>query len=184
MPARVLLLHGFEHHRPREHWLWWLAEELRSRAIPVQYPQLPNPDAPRVAEQTEVASSELDMLGDGERIVVTHSLGGILWQHLAAAGAHVDRVLMVAPPSRDRLVGPLGDFAVGGIDVPAALGASPVTLVARESDPYRSLPLADMAARWPVTVVELPGAGHLTVDDGHGPFPAALDWVLTGEWPR
>src|SRR6187401_310654 len=92
--ARVLILHGYEHHRPREHWLWWLAEELRRRDIPVQYPQFPSPDAPQLDEWVDVATTELDMLGDGERIVVAHSLGTVLWLHLAAAGARATRVLL------------------------------------------------------------------------------------------
>ncbi len=121
--ARILLLHGFEHQRAPQHWLWWLAEELRSRRIPVQYPQLPGPDLPLVNLWCDVAEAELAMLGDGERIVITHSLGGILWTHLAARGAQVDRVLMVAPPSLDRLSGAMSDMALDGVDIPAALAA-------------------------------------------------------------
>ena len=180
---RVLILHGYEHHRPREHWLWWLAEELRQRDIPVQYPQLPSPDAPRLDEWAEVATTELGMLGDGERIVVAHSLGTVLWLHLAAAGARVDRVLLAAPPARTRLDGPLESFIPDRLDVPAAVASSPLTLVARNADPYRPVPLGDHTAGWPATVIELAGDGHLIPDDGHGPFPEVLEWVTGGGWP-
>lgn len=183
--ARVLLLHGFEHHRAPEHWLWWLSEELRSRRIPVAYPQLPAPDAPLVADQCEVALAELAMLGEGERIVVTHSLGGVLWLHVAARmdpALAVDRVLMVAPPHPVRLTGAMGDFTVAGLDPASALsrGARTTTVVARSEDPYRPESIASLTAGWPVRTVELPGIGHLNPDDGHGPWAFALDWVLGG----
>ena len=41
-------------------------------------------------------------MGDGERVVVTHSLGCLLWLHAAQRGLvdpPADRVLLVAPPS-------------------------------------------------------------------------------------
>ena len=180
---RVLILHGFEHHRPREHWLWWLADELRHRGIAVQYPQLPNPDAPQLDEWMDVATTELDMLGDGERIVVGHSLGTVLWLHLAAAGATASRVLLAAPPARSRFDGAFDSFIPDHLDVAAAVGSSPVTVVARTTDPQRQVPLAEHTAGWPAQVIELQGHGHLNPDDGHGPFPEALEWVLNGRFP-
>ncbi len=184
--TRVLLLHGFAHHRPRGHWLWWLAEQLRVARVPVQYPQLPAPDAPRLADQREVLLGELEMLGDGERVVVTHSLGGILWLHGALGQdgegldprLRVDRVLMVAPPHPRRLVGALGD-----LELPSTVGdalaraARSTTLLAREADEYRPAPLAELARAWDVPAVTLPGSGHLNVDDGHGPWESMLEWV-------
>lgn len=185
--TRVLLLHGFVHHRPRGHWLWWLAEQLRAARIPVQYPQLPGADLPRLADQHEVLLGELEMLGDGERVVITHSLGGILWLHAAhgADGAgldprlRVDRVLMVAPPHPNRLVGELADMALPPrVDDALARAARATTLLAREVDEYRPAPLQDLADAWGAPAVTLPGAGHLNVDDGHGPWQTMLDWIL------
>ncbi len=39
---RFLILHGADNWRPREHWQWWLTNELRNRAEQVLYPQLPS----------------------------------------------------------------------------------------------------------------------------------------------
>ena len=179
---RVLILHGFQHHRDQGHWLWWLAEELRRLHIPVQYPQLPNPDRPVPSEWVSVARDELAMLGEGERVVVTHSLGGVLWSQLVHMGlTSNERVLMVAPPSRDRLDGAIAAFAstLG----PDFLDTTGVTLVARERDRYRNTPLNWLDGGRARDVHVLPGEGHINTDDGHGPFPRALEWVVKGEWP-
>jgi predicted alpha/beta hydrolase family esterase len=183
MPTpRVLILHGLQHHRSPDHWLWWLAEELRSRRVPVQYPQLPDADNPDLETWVSVASDELAMLGDEERIVVTHSLGGVLWSHLRLRGLTTgERVLMVAPPSRDRLENLAAPFSAGlG---PEYLDTRAVTLVARETDPYRNDPIEVIDAGRSRDLHVIPGEGHINADDGHGPFPPALAWVLTGEWP-
>jgi len=179
---RVLILHGFQHHRDPDHWLWWLAERLRERRIPVQYPQFPTPDLPDLAAWIQLATAELAMLGDGDRVVVTHSLGGVLWSHLVGRGlTSGERVLMVAPPSRDRLDGVISPFGAGlGPDF---LDTTGVTLVGRERDRYRNTPLNWLDGGRARSVHVLPGEGHINTDDGHGPFPPALEWVLSGEWP-
>jgi predicted alpha/beta hydrolase family esterase len=184
--SRVLILHGLGHHRPREHWLWWLAEELRLRRVPVQYPQFPSADEPVLEEWIALAVAELEQFHadpSAEHIVVAHSLGTVLWQHLASRGlARADRALLVAPPSLDRLGGQLEPFGFGALDVPAAIAAVPVTAVMREADFYRTTPAQEYTAGWDAEVHILPGEGHLNIDDGHGPFPAALDWVLKGSF--
>lgn len=184
--TRVLLLHGVEHHRPHDHWLWLLAEELRRARIPVQYPQLPNPDAPSLPEWMEVARAELAMLGDGDRVVITHSLGGLLWRHLApvlAPHERPSRVLVVAPPTHDILWEPIDAFAAPAGAQPLS-STAPTLMVTRETDDYRTIPAADLAAEWGTDHAIVPGHGHLTPADGYGPWSAPLTWVLTGhaEW--
>jgi uncharacterized protein len=178
---RFLILHGIENRRPPEHWHHWLAERLRQNGEQVTYPQLPVPDAPRYADWAELLRAELAMLGDGERVVVCHSLGCTLWL-LAAPQPPVDRVLLVAPPSRRTIVRLAPSFAERRIDPVAASGAGAnTTLLCSDSDPYNpegeGPGLAEaIGARLQV----LPGAGHFTVDDGYGPWPAAEAWCLDG----
>jgi predicted alpha/beta hydrolase family esterase len=176
---RFLILHGIENRRPPEHWEHWLAERLRDHGEQVAYPQLPNPDAPRLADWAELLRAELGMLGGGERVVVCHSLGTTLWM-LAAPRASADRVLLVAPPGRRTLVRLAPSFAERRID-PATAGAAAAqsTLVCSDSDPYNpdgEGPGLGEAMGARVQVV--PGAGHLTVDDGFGPWPAVEAWCL------
>lgn len=180
--TRVLLLHGVEHHRPHGHWLWLLAEMLRFERIPVLYPQLPSPDAPSLPEWMDVARAELAMLGTGDRVVITHSLGGLLWRHLAptlAAHERPSRVLIVAPPTPDILWDPIDRFAVPPGAAPLA-DVAPTLIVAREKDDFRTGPVADLAAEWGADFAAVPGHGHLTPADGFGPWPAVLEWILAG----
>ncbi|SEJ66449.1 hypothetical protein SAMN05421637_2600 [Demequina mangrovi] len=165
--------------------MWWLAEELRRRRVPVQYPQLPNPGDPVLEDWSAIAATEIDMTGaaDDERIVIAHSLGTVLWRHLETVQGRplADRVLLVAPPGPEQL-SRIGDFAsaAGAPDTPLAAA----TMLAREVDPYRREPLEAVAASWGVPGIVLPGTGHLNPDDGHGPWPAVLEWTMRGdaEW--
>lgn len=179
---RVLLLHGVGHRRPQDHWLWWLAKQLRAARIPVQYPQMPDPDDPDPDAWAAVAVAELAMLtaGGWPTVVIAHSLGTVLWAHIAdTLPAHLlpSRVALVAPPMRDKWAGAAPRFT----DITLGpLTATPTLIVGRSEDPYRPAPLAELALEWGAPHVALPGTGHLTPDDGHGPFPGALAWVLGG----
>ncbi len=184
--TRVLLLHGLEHHRPRHHWLWWLAEELRQRRVPVQYPQLPSPDQPDPSAWTEIALTELEMLGGGHT-VIAHSLGTVLWCHLAEQlPAHLRpaRVALVSPPSvsvLERVAPAWAALDQGQVD------ATSTVVIGRETDPYRPEPLPTFAARLGARAITIPGPGHLTPEDGLGPYPGALAWALGVEadaWER
>jgi predicted alpha/beta hydrolase family esterase len=176
---RFLILHGIENHRPPEHWQHWLATRLRDRGEQVQYPQLPVPDAPRYADWADLLRAELSMMGDGERIVVCHSLGSTLWLR-ATARPPVDRVLLVAPPGRQVIVRLAPSFAEEPIAPAAAQGAArATTIVCSDQDPYN--PAADSAGLADAIGAGrhvIAGAGHLSVDDGYGPWPAVEAWCL------
>ena len=125
-PRQFLLLHGVEHHQPPGHWLYRLAESLRGRDERVSYPQLPEADEPSLERWLETLAAELAALGDGERIVVCHSLGCMLWLHhctRATPDQQVDRVLLVAPPSPSILWPAVESFRPPALD-PAALAAA------------------------------------------------------------
>lgn len=183
---RFLVLHGWENRRPVEHWEWWLTDALRGRGEQVLYPQFPEPDRPVLADWLDLLAGEWAQLGAGERVVVAHSLGCLLWLHAAArglAGPPADRVLLVAPPSPGVTAGiPAIAGFVAALE-PGAVAASARTrtrLVASDADGYSTEGTAAALYGEPLGLdaETLPGAGHLTVEDGYGPWPAVLDWCL------
>ncbi|MGW8699866.1 RBBP9/YdeN family alpha/beta hydrolase [Streptomyces eurythermus] len=187
-PRSFLILHGWQNHRPKAHWQHWLADRLTDLGHHVTYPGLPDPDDPdldvwlgelaRHLEEPEVT---------GERVVVAHSASALLWLHAAARGmgqlGHADRVLLVAPPSGSVLARhpevaaftpPPLDFTLPG----------PARLVAGDDDPYCPEGAATLFAE-PLGIPAdiLPGAAHLDLDAGYGPWPAVLSWCLNETVP-
>lgn len=179
----ALIVHGWQGSQG-PHWQRWLAPELERAGWTVRFPTLPDPMTPALGAWLAALDAELGAIAQGppgERVVVCHSLGCILWLHHAAArrrGApRVDRVLLNAPP------GPLGElpsFFPAPLDADAIARAAGATrLVCSDDDPY----CPEGAVRAYADPLDLPcdllaGQGHLNVDAGYGPWPAMLDWCL------
>ncbi|MEV6172658.1 alpha/beta hydrolase [Streptomyces sp. NPDC051954] len=184
MTARsYLILHGWQNHRPKDHWQHWLADRLTALGHHVTYPQLPDPDDPDLEVWlTELAGRLRELPADSERVVLAHSASAVLWLHAAARGlpglGSVDRVLLVAPPSASVLVRhpEVAEFAPPVLDFTLP---GPTRLVAGDDDPYCPEG-ADTAFGDPLGIPTdiLPGAAHLDLDAGYGSWPAVLDWCL------
>ncbi|MEU8641236.1 alpha/beta hydrolase [Streptomyces sp. NPDC048674] len=180
-----LILHGWQNHRPAGHWQHRLADRLRERGQHVVYPQLPDPDTPDPEVWLAEFARHLDALRGAERVVLAHSASAVLWLHAVARALPgldgVDRVLLVAPPSPSVLAGlpEIAAFTPAGLD-PRALPGS-TRLVAGDDDPYCPEG-ADAVYGEPLGIPTeiLPGAGHLDLDAGYGPWPAVLDWCFDG----
>jgi len=181
---RFLLLHGLDNHRPRDHWMWWLAESLRQRGEQVLYPQFPAPGQPSLEAWTELLHAELAQLGDRERVVVAHSLGTALWLRAALAlpgELRVDRVLLVSPLGEQAFCAENRneEFSVSGVgSEEVAAAARSTRAVVSTTDPYTPVEPVVWAAGLGVEVDFLDGAGHITPGDGYGPWPGVLDWCL------
>jgi predicted alpha/beta hydrolase family esterase len=183
---RFLVVHGWQNRRPAGHWQHWLTESLRASGEQVLYPQLPEPELPSLAEWLDVLRGELAMLGDGERVVLCHSLGCLLWMRHAESAQlaeAVDRVLLVCPPAPSALPPELGDFHAAPLDGEAVRRTArrSVELVCTDADPWcpeGAAALYGRALDVPVHVVE--GAGHLSLDEGYGPWPAVERWARGG----
>lgn len=182
--ASYLILHGWQNHRPEAHWQHWLADQLTGLGHEVAYPQLPDPDHPELDVWLDELAGHL--LGRGGRIVVAHSLAAVLWLHAVARGLPgldgVERVLLVAPPSESFLMAnpEVAEFApprLDGLALPA-----PIRLTAGDTDPYCPEG-AQHSFGDPLGIPAelLPGAGHLSLDDGYGAWPSVLEWCLDGE---
>jgi hypothetical protein len=181
---RALILHGWQGSGP-DHWQTWLAGRLQDAGAHVQYPKLPDCDVPCPDRWGASLHRELRALarGDGERVVIAHSLGCVLWLREAAAvseALRVDRVVLVAPPCPGAKVPELAKFYPTGADKAAIDAAARHTrLVCSDDDAY--CPGRGAAEHWggPLELVVdmLPGAGHVNVEAGYGPWPAMEAWV-------
>ena len=187
MTRRFLVLHGWQNRRTTEHWQWHLVDRLRTDGEQVLYPQMPSPDEPRLSEWLELLVAEWSQMGGGERVVLAHSLSCLLWMHAATRRVlHpvADRVLLVAPPSPTKISGipEVSEFAITPGDellvAVAASSRSRVRLVASDRDEYSpDGPAAEIYGRPLALDAEvLPGAGHLSGEDGFGPWPGVHAW--------
>lgn len=93
-------------------------------------------------------------------------------------------MLLASAPSaavlEDEIV---AEFAFRVTDA-ARLGAREAVFVSGDADPFCPAgPGAEFAERLGAPVQLVPGGGHLTMDDGYGPWPGVLAWCLDGAFP-
>jgi serine hydrolase len=194
----VVILHGWQG-SPPPHWQAWLAEQLREAGREVRFPELPDKDNPRLDRWLAALALTLAELPEAGFDVVAHSLGSLLWLHHAVAMAGTDaplavptapratidqsvprpaRVALVAPVSPRTAIPELASFVPIPLDIDAVRRAAEGTvLVAGDADPYTPEGIADAYARpLKIAATVLPGAGHINVESGFGPWPQILDW--------
>ena len=82
----MLLLHGWQNHRPAGHWRHKLADDLTADGVDVTYPALPDPDDPDRAAWSDRIAAEFDALAGRQRTVVAHSLAVWVVLDLLARG--------------------------------------------------------------------------------------------------
>lgn len=163
--TKTLILPGLDG-SPAPHWQhWWAATD--PTALVVEQHDWARPR--HEAWEAELAGAILTHPGC---ILVGHSLGAVLaariltrWPQLKVSAA-----LLVAPADPDRSPR-LASFA----GLPGQRLGVPATVVASRNDPWmgfaQSAALADL---WGADLVDLGFAGHINVESGFGPWPAAL----------
>ncbi|MGY1630680.1 RBBP9/YdeN family alpha/beta hydrolase [Geodermatophilus sp. SYSU D01186] len=178
-----LVAHGWENRRPAGHWQHWLAGELAVQGHAVAYPQFPSPDEPVLDEWLAEFRRHLAALDGDERVLVCHSLAVLLWwtAQPALGDLQPDRVLLVAPPSPDRL---RREPAVAAF-VPDGIETTPldddvrrrVRMVASDDDPYCPGGALEVYGRpHGLDLDVVPGGAHLDLPAGYGSWPAVLRW--------
>ena len=184
MEPRFLILHGWQGSGPG-HWQTWLAGRLAARGRHVQYPDLPEPDLPDPGRWGSVLHAELERLAaaPGERVVLCHSLGAVLWLREAARvvpAARADRVALVAPPCPQGAPPELAGWCETAASPTAVAGAASSTrVVYAPDDPYCPQTAATCwALPLGLPADAVPGGGHLNADAGLGPWPAMESWAL------
>ncbi len=181
MPPRFVILHGWENRRPSDHWEHWLSDELAARGHEVDYPQLPEPDAPDLATWLELLDG-LVTRGEREVTLVAHSLATSLWLTRLARGGStglVTRLALVAVPSPSMLAPTIVGSFVGFAPRLEALPGVETRVFEGEGDEYSPGGLRAEFDVDPGVPVELvPGGGHLIPATGFGPWPRMLEWAL------
>ena len=178
-----LILHGIEHHRPPEHWQFLLAAQLVERGHEVRYPALPEPDAPKLDQWLSVLEGELAALAGQQRVAVCHSLACLLWFHFARrAPRHtVDRLLLVSPRAPECVPDSGASFRLEWLDANMVRSSvdGEIAIACSDADPYNPAGAQSMYGD-PLGVVAtvIQGAGHITPDNGFGPWPFAVTWSL------
>jgi predicted alpha/beta hydrolase family esterase len=178
-----LILHGWKGSE-EDHWQTWLAQRLRDAGEDVRYPELPSPSHPSADAWASALHTELAAM-DGERTVVCHSLACLLWAREAARIAErgaVERVLLVAPPCPVTPISNVRDFHPTPLDPEAvAASAGVARVVGTDNDPYCPAGAQrSFAGPLDLPFDLIPGAGHLNVEAGYGPWPAVEVWCLDG----
>jgi predicted alpha/beta hydrolase family esterase len=170
-------------HRPPGHWQHWPAGELHEAGCRVLYPGLPDPDAPSLATWQASLHDHLDELADDQRIVICHSLACSLWFSTARAltsTRRAHRLMFVSPPAPDRLPQSAANF--GRLFDPTAVAASVIdelAITCSDSDPYNPGGAQAMYGDpLGVDATVVHGGGHITPDDGYGPWPFVKAWCL------
>lgn len=180
----IVFVYGYEG-SDEGHWQRWAATTLAARGATVAFPALPAPAHPQkdawVAELRAVVD---DTVRRGEPVTfVCHSLGCWALDHLlsehGSTGIHA--ALLVAPPSPFLVFEPVDTFLPPPrrAEVWAPLAARTL-VVGSDNDDYASAEeLADVARQLGVACHILPGAGHINIAAGYGPWPFALDWLAS-----
>lgn len=175
----IIIVHGYDGSGPG-HWQRWLGEELRCRNTSVAMPELPDPQLP--CKDRWVA--ELHRLVDSAPDPVTwvcHSLGCWALDHLIAerGTGQMHAALLVAPPSPFLLFEPVESFLPPPRrrDVWQPLAAESL-VVGSDNDEFTSQSeFEQISDQLGLRFHFLPGAGHINIASGHGPWPFALEWL-------
>jgi predicted alpha/beta hydrolase family esterase len=182
-PAPTVLLVPGLRDQVDAHWQTWLQAQLPGcRSVPPMGRD--DLDCARRIDAIEQAVQAID----GPLLLVAHSAGCIMVAHWVrrspgAADGRVVGVLLATPPDFERPM-------PAGYPTTAQLQQGGWLPVPRTRLPFRSLVAlshddllasADrvraLAADWGSTVADQGAVGHLNPASGHGPWPAALDFI-------
>ncbi len=170
---RVLILHGWGG-SDYPHWQSWLAGELAKDYGVVAFPLIQHPHHPNKAKWIKQFKRWLEEFRP--TAVICHSLACSVWMSIAEEIEEVERLLLVAPPSRQTKIDLLKQFFPH--ELPKSLGAKEAVMVVSSDDPYLSLDEArEYQRHLGCDMLILQNAGHINAQSGYGEWPWVLEWA-------
>jgi len=176
---KLLLLHGWGG-SDWPHWQAWLAAEVARDYGTVSFPLIQHPHYPHINRWRKEVLHHLEDFRPNT--VVTHSLAGTLWFHLAHEGIlpKIERLILVAPPSLHTELDTISSFYP--CPLPDRLFAREVTMVVSDNDPYITIDEAEkLAGHFGCELKILPDAGHINAESGYGEWPWILERIKNEE---
>ena len=183
MKKLAYLIHGWDG-APDRDWLGWAQGALREKGFEVAAPEMPDTEHPRIvawlAKMREVVARI-----DGDTYFVGHSIGcQAIMRFLAERDAKAGGAIFVAGwfnlvnlegPEAEAIAKPWIETPIDLAKVRQNLGWSVAML--GDNDPWVPYPETKAAFETGLGsgTVTLPGAGHVTADDGFGPLPQLLE---------
>ncbi len=178
MQPTVLIVPGLRDETPA-HWQTLLAAQLpRVRSVPAM-----GRDDLDVAARVAAIEREAQAIA-GPVVIVAHSAGCVMVAHWAAQIRRPVRgALLATPPDFDRPL-PAGCptldalRAGGWLPVPRWRLPFRSIVAASRDDPLAAFErVAELAQDWGAHLADLGAVGHLNPASGHGPWPAARDFI-------
>jgi predicted alpha/beta hydrolase family esterase len=169
-------------------WVPWLKEELEARGITTSTPDMPNPNAPTIAEWTGILNG-LIIAPDQETCIIGHSVGcQAIVRYLSSLPENevVGKVVLVAPwtqlinvdESTKELVKQWTDTEIEWESVKKH--CSNFTVIYSDDDPKVSAENAiDFGNKINAKLILEENRGHFTDDDDVTQLPVALEETLS-----
>ena len=170
---KLLLLHGWGG-SDWPHWQAWLASEVARDYGTVSFPLIQHPHFPHLNRWRKEVMRHLEEFRPDT--VVTHSLAGTLWFHLAHERLPepfgIKKLILVAPPSLNTELDTVSSFYP--CPLPERLYAEEVTMVVSDNDPYITVEEAQtLAGHFDARLHILHDAGHINAESGYGEW----EWI-------
>lgn len=174
---KTLILHGWGG-SDYPHWQAHLASFLARDYGTVSFPLLDNPHFPsknRWVKQVKEIIEEFK-----PNIVVTHSLGSVLWLLIAdELDICLDKLILVAPPSPETKIDTIKSFFP--YSAPKTLRSKESMIIVSDNDEYINVDEAKELAKACGAKLEIiPNAGHINDKSGFGRWEY-IEKLLGGE---
>jgi uncharacterized protein len=173
MKTNFLLLHGYGG-KHTAHWESHLATFLKKEGRNVRYPDLPEPDFPKLDKWMEGLDRVFAHFNPASLVVAAHSLGCALWLHYINKRPEIKplKAYLVAPPMNDCGIKEISDFfPLPELD----LSNQDYLIIGSDNDNFIKLDeFTTLAGNLKIPFKLLHGAGHI-----NAPIYGHWEWMHT-----